>query len=620
MTLVVGVIGHVDHGKTALVRALTGMETDRLPEEKRRGISIVLGFAHLPTAQGSIDLIDMPGHEKFVRTMVAGSTGLDAVLMVVAANEGIKPQTVEHVDIAGLLRIERAIVAVTKADLADDTTVQAVMTEAVALTRKAGIKVLATTVVSALTGHGVDGLRDLLCAAWAPSREITDDGFPYLPVDRAFTVAGHGTVVTGTLRRGPLTISDPVELVPTGRKVRLRGLQVHGARVTSAMPGQRVALNLRDVKLADAARGVAVAAPDLLTQSTWLSVCLRIVDTAPVLPNGERLLLLVGTEEVEARLRLLDRDAADPGCAILAQLRLTRPVSVPARERFVLRRFSPPLTIGGGRIIEPSAVRLRRGSAGVLERLRVLAAAEADEIVRFAVDEANARGVSVVQLARLAGLSPARVTATLLRMPVHRDETGLVVGAPALARTEAAVLGALAGVPAGLATAALEHRLDEASPGVIAVAIARLARAGVVRLVGSTIFLARDASRQAEMYAESARKLADAVRRGGLTPPEPASLAPAPVARRLVEHLIRAGVLVRAPDPAQGRDIIFHQEAVAEARRRLAPLLAPPGLLVKEAGAALGISRKFCVPLLEHLDEVKFTRRVADRRVLALNK
>jgi selenocysteine-specific elongation factor len=616
MRLVVGVIGHVDHGKTALVRALTGMETDRLPEEKRRGISIALGFAHLALPGGGIDFIDMPGHEKFVRTMVAGATGLDAVLLAVAANEGIKPQTVEHLDIAGLLGIGRAVIAVTKADLAAPR-VSAVLADAVVLTRKAGLAVVGTSGTSVVDGAGIGALRAMLLSALAAGRDAADDGVPYLPVDRAFSVAGHGTVVTGTLRRGALAVSDPVELVPAERAVRLRGLQVHGARVAHARPGQRVAVNLRDVALADVPRGVAVAAPGLLTPSDWLSVSLRTVDTAPVLANGARLMLLVGTEEVEARLRLLEGDEAAPGCETLAQLRVARPVAVPAREAFVLRRASPPGTVGGGRILDPAAVRLRRRAPGVLARLRTLAAADAAGIVRFAVAEADAAGVTIGQLGRLAGLSPARVGAVLHGMTVHRGEGGLVVDEAALARVEAAVLGALEAAPAGMAATGLAGRVAEASAAVVEAAVARLVRMGAVRRVGGSVGLARTAARLADQEGEAARRLAHALRLGGLTPPEPASLAPAPVARRLVAQLIRAGVLVRAPDPAQGRVIIFHQEAVAEARRRLAPLLAPPGLLVKDAGAALGISRKYSVPLLEHFDAIKFTRRVADRRVLA---
>ena len=268
---VVGVIGHVDHGKTALVRALTGMETDRLEEERRRGISIALGFAYLQAGDAIIDLIDMPGHERFVRTMVSGATGIDAALLVVAANEGIKPQTVEHLDIAGLLGLKRAIVAVTKTDLVTLPEAEAVAVAAVALAEAAGLQVSATVLTSVHRGDGIAALVDALTTV-VPDHAASDDGFPYLPIDRVFSVAGHGTVVTGTLRRGPLGVTDDLALAPGDRPIRLRGMQVHGAKTMRGLPGQRLAVNLRAVAASEIARGAALTARGLLPSSDWLTV------------------------------------------------------------------------------------------------------------------------------------------------------------------------------------------------------------------------------------------------------------------------------------------------------------------------------------------------------------
>ncbi len=266
MRMVVGVIGHVDHGKTALVRALTGMGTDRLAVEQRRGISIALGFAHLMAQGVAVDLIDMPGHERFVRTMVSGATGL---------------------------------------------------------ARDAGLMVCGTVLTSASTGQGIDALRAALAAAVAPRPTGTEDGFPYLPIDRVFSVPGHGTVATGTLRRGPLAVSDDVALAPGGRAVRLRGLQVHGSRTSVAQPGQRVPANLRDVEPGQIARGAALTARGLLPASGWITVALRAVDSAPALPTSSRLMLLFGTKEVEgaAAPAGLRRAAAGPGCVGAVALR-----------------------------------------------------------------------------------------------------------------------------------------------------------------------------------------------------------------------------------------------------------------------------------------------------------
>jgi selenocysteine-specific elongation factor len=666
--LVLGVIGHVDHGKTALVRALTGMETDRLPEERRRGISIALGFAHLAVPGGVIDFIDMPGHERFVRTMVAGATGLDAVLVVVAGNEGIKPQTLEHLDIAALLGVRRAVIAVSKADLVSAGEVQARLGEAAALVGRLGLEVAGAAAVSAVSGAsgaGVAALAELLAEMVRDAAPRADDGFAYLPADRAFSVAGHGTVVTGTLRRGRLAASDELALLPSGRKVRVRGLQVHGARVTAAEPGQRVAVNLRDVAVDEVGRGVALTAPGMLPPCGWLSVELRVVAGAPALQDGARLMLLFGTEEVPVRLRLLEGDEAGPGDVVMAQFQAARPVSVPARERFIVRRPSPPVTLGGGRVIDPGAVRLRRRDPAALARLRALTGAGPAEIVRIGIEAAGDAGVMPARLAQMAGVAPARAVALAQTLPVVTGRQGLMVTRTAFERVSAAVLAACAGTEDALGPVALaegvglalgwraaaavvvpeggmaRHRPGNGGSGngragngwagkgrsgngragsaVIEEAVERLVQAGRLVRAGGAVGLRRAAREQGRVQQEQAAAgaLAEAVRQGGLSPPEPGMVAPGPATRRLLDRLVRDGVLVRAPDPAQGREIFFHVEAVARARLALAPLLAPPGLLVKEAGAVLGISRKFSVPLLEYLDAVKFTRRVDQRRVLA---
>jgi selenocysteine-specific elongation factor len=312
--LVVGVIGHVDHGKTALVRALTGEDTDRLPEEKQRGISIALGFAHLKVGSDTgIDLIDMPGHERFVRTMISGATGIDAVLLVVAANEGRKPQTVEHVDIAGLLGLRRAVVAISKTDLVSPEEAMRVADDAVRLLTRSGLDPLPPVMTSALQENGIEDLRGALKALAAKQGPRAADGVAFLPIDRAFSITGHGPVVTGTLRGAAITAGEALELLPLRRMVRVQAVQVHGARVTTAAPGERVAINLRDIEIGELQRGMALTAPDTLALSDWLTISIRAVDGAPPLKNGMRVRALFGTDESDARLRLLDRDVLEAG-------------------------------------------------------------------------------------------------------------------------------------------------------------------------------------------------------------------------------------------------------------------------------------------------------------------
>jgi selenocysteine-specific elongation factor len=618
--LTLGVIGHVDHGKTALVRALTGMETDRLAEERRRGISIALGFAHCIVDDVELDVIDMPGHEQFVRTMIAGATGIGAVLLVVAANEGVMPQTEEHVAIAGLLGIRRAVIAVSKSDLADPSPAAAA---AASLVARAGLAAAPPVAVSARTGEGLPALRALLasCADDVPAPE--DRGFCWLPIDRAFSLAGHGTVVTGTLRRGPIAATSELVLLPGGEPVRVRGVQVHGARVTAASPGQRVAVNLRGVEPADVPRGTALATPGVLSPSAWLSVSISVLPDAPrPLRTGETLRLLFGTWEGDARLRLLDRDAAAPGAQCIAQLACATPVAVSGRERFVLRAASPARTLGGGVVLDPMAARMKRHAAAAIASLDLLSRETDAAAVARTLAEAGSAGCALDRLAALLGLSAARAAALLPGAGAVLADGRVAVTLAALDALTATLRAHLARPEAGAETpAALRAAMDAtADPLVVQAALARLAEEGAALLEGGLVRPHRPERERAraDHDAALAQRIAEALRGGGLAPPDPPALTGAdPRARAALDRLIRAGLVVRTVDRVQKREVLFHRDAVRAAQERLAPLLAGEGLLAREAGAALGVSRKYSIPLLEHFDAIRFTRRVGDRRVLA---
>ncbi len=610
---VVGVIGHVDHGKTALVRALTGIETDRLPEERRRGISIALGFAHLVIGDAVVDFIDMPGHERFVRTMVSGATGIDAALLVVAANEGIKPQTVEHAEIAGLLGLRHAILVIGKCDLVSEPEARAVAEAATLLLRRVGLAPSPPVFVSVVTGSGLDDLREALVTAMrrVPARGST--GLAFLPIDRAFSVAGHGTVVTGTLRGDAVAPGDTLELWPGARPLRVRGVQVHGAKAARAIPGQRVALNMRDASATELHPGTVLAAPGTLTQTSWLTLTLRAVADAPTLANAARLRALLGTAEIGVRLRLLDRDQLEPGQTCLAQLHTDEQVAIPAREKLILRLPSPAQTVAGGTVIDADASRLKRHDSTVLTWLEHLAGLDAAAITTAGCAHAGMAGTSVARLSRLSALPQARVVSLLEAVAVlGRD--GMVVSRDALDQAVARVRALLAQAPH--TREQLARALPTVGRPVLDEALSRLLTSGAFAENQGLIVERRvDAEHQrAQREATLRAELIETLRRGGLTPTDP---APTPDHKRVLDRLIREGIVIRAPDPAQNRVVLFHQEAVAEARRRLRPLLAqPPGLLVSEVGVALGISRKFSVPLLEHLDQTRFTRRIQDRRIL----
>jgi len=616
--LVLGVVGHVDHGKTALVRALTGEDTDRLPEEKARGISIALGFAHLkPAPEVDIDLIDMPGHERFVRTMIAGATGIDAVLLVVAANEGVKPQTVEHVEIAGLLGVRRALVAVSKADLVGAEAARTVGAEALRLLGRAGLEAPAPILTSAIRGEGMEALRQALKTLATSARPPAADGLAFLPIDRAFTIAGHGPVVTGTLRGAAVASGDVLELLPAGKPVRVRAVQVHGARWATAAPGQRVALNLRDVEAGELQRGFALSAPGALTPSDWLTISIRALADAPPLRNGATLRALLGADEVDARLRLLDRDVLQPGEAGFAQLHCARPVAIPARERLALRLPSPARTVGGGAILETAPRRLKRNSAQVLGRLAELNTLPPASLIAAEMLRAGGEGATVQGLARLTALAPARVADLLKALPVVATRSGLVVQRAELDRLVSKIPLLLGRRAEGLGPDQLLDALPGTGAGVLEAAVERLVARGAVARRGGRLVVPRPEAERARARdeAELAAQIGEALRQGGLSPPDPRTVVTDLSAKHAVDRLLRDGLVVRARDRAKGKEILFHRDAVAEARRRLAPLLAAPsGLLVSEIGEALGVSRKYVMPLLDHLDAIRFTRREDDRR------
>ena len=618
--LVLGVIGHVDHGKTALVGALTGQDTDRLPEEKQRGISIALGFAHLKTDAGAeIDLIDMPGHERFVRTMISGATGIDAVLLVVAANEGIKPQTIEHIDIAGLLGLRRALIAVSKTDLVAPAQAQQVADQAMLLLTQAGLDPLPPVMTSAHRNTGIEALRDALDTLAADQQPRSIDGLAFLPIDRTFSVTGHGPVVTGTLRGAAVSIGDTLELLPSRRRVRIRGLQVHGAPVTGALPGQRVAINLRDVEMTDLERGMALAAPESLALSEWLTISIRSVADAQALRNGMRLRALAGTSEIDVRLRLLDRDVLESGERGFAQLHCVEPLALPATEHVILRLVSPPQTVAGGKVLEPETRRRRRNCPRTLQRLEDLRSLPIENMITAEVQREGPAGTTVLQLSQLSAQSPAKVVDVLQTIPVVVTQSGWVVWKTDMDHLLSRIPSVLAPHATGLSHDKLLAALPGTSAAVLREALALLVSRGEIVERSKQFLIPRPDEDRARALneAELATEVAEMLRIAGLTPPNPGDIVTSLQSKRAVDKLLREGIVVRAVDRAKGREILFHRTAIDEAQRRLEPLLASPGLLVSEIAAALGISRKFCMPLLDHLDGIHFTRRIHDRRIRA---
>ncbi|HEY5952168.1 MAG TPA: selenocysteine-specific translation elongation factor, partial [Kofleriaceae bacterium] len=420
--IVLGTAGHIDHGKTSLVRALTGIDTDRLPVEKARGITTELGFARLDLGERRVAVVDVPGHERFVKSMVAGATGLDLVMLVIAADEGVMPQTREHLDICDLLGVRRGMIVLTKRDLVDDEwlgLVTADVTAAVAGTFLEGAPILA---VSTKTGEGIDRLRDELVKQIDALPPRAQTGVFRLPIDRVFTVKGFGTIVTGTILGGEVKNGDELTVIPTGLTARVRGIEVHGAAVEHAIAGHRAALNLGGVAVEDLARGDMLAHPGKVAASHILDVELRYLRSAPGnLPARSKVLVHHATAQVLASLVLVDQKEITPGSTALAQLRLdqTTPLGALPNDRFIVRGFvasqSGGSTIGGGRIIRVLAPKARKGEQHA-QTVAALASARLDQRVALDIKTAAYAGLTVADLVRRLGVPADALKAPLTRL------------------------------------------------------------------------------------------------------------------------------------------------------------------------------------------------------------
>lgn len=407
--VVIGTAGHVDHGKTELVRAMTGVDTDRLAEEKRRGVTIELGFARLDFADGTqAGIVDVPGHERFIKNMLAGAGGIDLALLVVAADEGFMPQTEEHLSILQLLGVKDGLVAITKSDLVDEEWLEMVKAEIAQRVKGTFLEGKGVYPVSARTGEGLEALRQALCTLAAQARGKSRHAPCYLPIDRVFSVDGFGTVVTGTLWSGVLAAGEEIELLPRGLRCRVRGLQVHAQRVAAAYAGQRVAVNLAGIGKEDTARGDVLAQPDTLHNTLMLDVRLENLPASHrTIESGSRLHFYHGSSARLAKAVLLDRDELMPGESCYAQLRLTEPIAVRQGDRFIVRFYSPLETIGGGVILDERPFRHKRNDAAVLSSLAVRESGSEEERLLQAVES---RGAALAGISALAAQRDAAET------------------------------------------------------------------------------------------------------------------------------------------------------------------------------------------------------------------
>ena len=600
MSFVVGTAGHIDHGKSTLITALTGIDPDRLAEEKRRGMTIDLGFAHMTLPSGrEIGIVDVPGHARFMRNMLAGAHGLDAVLLVVAADEGVMPQTREHLDVIELLDIKRGIVVVTKVDLVDADWLNLVIEEAGKTAP--GWPVVT---VSALSGAGLPELVAALDRTLGDAPARNDAGRPRLPIDRVFTLSGFGTVVTGTLADGTIHAGDEMEVVPSGRVVRLRGLQRHNEKVDSVGPGNRVAANLIGVEKSELARGDVLARPGTVRPTRRADARVRVLRSAPHgVRHGAELLLHTGTAEVACRVIVLAGDEVEPGAEGWLQLYLERPIAALEGDRFVLRLPSPAHTIAGGSFVDVAPRRHPRHESAVARSLAQRAEGHVlqEELRKYP------RGVSVAALLKASMAQAADVESLQARRIgewIFSDDAWAALAGRASSELDA--YHAAFPLRAGMAREELRNKLGVPAASFPSV-VAGLAEDG--RLVEKNGAIAAPSHTVAVDGGELVRLLEAA----GFAPPSLAdAMQQSGVNDEVVRALAQRGDVVRVSD-----DVAFGKEAYAAAVELVKEMVAAGGsLTVAQLRDRMGASRRPVLALLEHLDARHVTRRVGDARVL----
>jgi len=625
--VVVGTAGHIDHGKTSLVKALTGTDTDRLPEEKARGITIDLGFAFLEEPDGlTIEIVDVPGHERFVKNMLAGVGGIDLAMLVVAADEGVMPQTREHLAICSLLHIRTGLVVLTKTDMVDEDWIGLVRDDVASLVRGTFLEGAPVVAVSAKTGAGLDELRATLrrLAEAVPARGT--DQLPRLPIDRVFTIKGFGTVVTGTLAAGALGADDRVEVFPRGLVAKVRGLQAHGHAVERAVAGQRTAINLQGLERAAVERGDVIGLAGTLSATTLVDVVLEMLTDAPrALESRDRVRLHAGTTEVMARALLLDGAELEPGQRGFARLRLEAPLVALAGDRFVIRSYSPIVTIGGGTLLDTDPPRLKRPAR--LAHLKVLESGTPEAVVEEHVRGAGVAGIRLPALVARVPFGPAG-TRQLLDALASAGRVALVdrdwsLHADAVGRLRRLITDALERfhqaqpLRGGMSREELRVRAANADERVFAHVLAALDAEGVVRVDRDKVRLASHELRLTAVQQTAVDRLEREFREAAAAPPSPEeALSRAGLSgdeqHELFQLLLESRKLVRVKE-----SLFFHTAALDAIQDKLVALLRER----KEIGPGdikdlLGISRKYAIPLLEYFDARRVTTRVGERRVL----
>jgi selenocysteine-specific elongation factor len=625
---IVGTAGHIDHGKTTLVRALTGVDTDRLPEEKRRGITIDLGFAQWKEDDLQVGFIDVPGHERFVKNMLAGIGGIDAALLVVAADESVKPQTREHFSICRLLRIPTGIVVITKADLVERDILELVRLEVEDLVRGSFLEGRPIIAASATTGEGLDqvkaALRETLSAA--PERASGDRLFR-LPIDRAFTMKGFGSIVTGTTISGTIDEGDEVVILPEGRRSRARNIQVHGSPRERAGAGERTSINLADVALADLHRGQQLVRAGSLRPGSIVTAELELLADAPLLRDQTRVRFHLYSAELLGNVRLL-RGGSElaPGQRAWVQIRLESPVVAVHGDRFVIRRYSPAVTIGGGVVLDSHMQKLRAETRG--EIFETLRSGSLPDRVALLARLAGRQGIALADVQARTGITIEALRETLRAAPpgtvaVGGGSSTLFLHSDVLREVRSAAMATLdafytqnrtaLGMPKGEFLQKLKlARLD---PGVVEFLLADLAAEKIAKVDGDIVDVPGRSRSLGGAEGELARLIEERFREAGLAPPPVSELIKTIPQRPktidgIIGYLVKLGILLRLAE-----NVYLHRDTAAAAAQRLEPHRGK-SVDVGWFKDLFGISRKVVIPLLEHFDRQGLTKRTGDTRTI----
>lgn len=631
--VIMGTAGHVDHGKTCLIKALTGTDTDRLKEEKQRGITIELGFARLSGSEDlEIGIVDVPGHEKFVRHMLAGASGIDMVLFVIAADEGMMPQTVEHLEILKMLHIEKGIIALTKIDLVEEEWLEMVKEDVRESTKGTFLENAELIEVSSQTGYQIDYLRARICEmAEVCSLRREEEELLRIPVDRVFTIDGFGTVVTGTLTEGSIKIGEEIWIYPSERKVKVRNLQVHGKPVKQATAGQRTAVNLAGIKKVDVRRGEVLAAPFSMEKSRMLDVRVSMFDTAKrPLENGARLHLFYGSAEVLCKAVLLDADILQQGQSGFAQLRLEEDIAVKRGDRFILRFYSPLESIAGGVVLDPVAPKRKRFQETALDALKRKDEGSGKEVLEQILLEESQKFPQERLLARKWGGLRTEAAELLREMEelgtAYRIDKDVYLHRDFLRTVQTTAEQILEDyheknpVSGGMVREELRVRLKNglhaSDMKPMDALIAGMIDRGILKEAGNTVAL----SGFSIQYTEEQRQIRDAIeeiyQKAGVEIPESEEVIDGfkdkALARQMIERLCGEGVLVKLEYPNY-----MHSETIGWARQILKETIAEKGqITLAEYRDKIETSRKYAMMILEYFDREHITKKNGDARVL----